>query len=410
MLFFVPLIFESTEFNALTSLLVFSILFLDKKIKLSRTLISTIAPLGLIVIVGVLSSLFYPKTGIDFFKDIILFIKPILYILIGYYSAVKIRDKQFLFRAVIMVAILFATYHVIEVTLYVINNPMEINKIRSVGGKANFIELFSLVIMLLNRKHQIISKPVKYATLVKMLLIISFILYFSRTMLVGLIILTIAINGYLKLTKKGLNYMFGILLSVSILYIILYSIDIERGAKGIEGFAYKIKIAPTEIFASEINQNDHSDLWDNWRGYEVVKAFEELKATPYGIGYFNGKGFGALIDLEFVAPLNKEGIQYIPKIHNGFVNVIFKTGFIGLLLYLLFLIFVYIQAYKTSKTKREILFNNAISGIGIYFVFTSFIISGIYNQGDIFTLVLGWLLYLQHNYFNQQNEYRNIRH
>jgi hypothetical protein len=408
-LLLIPIVFKSTELNTLISLFVISILIIDRDVKLSKTLASILLSLIVIVIIGVISSFFYPINVYDFFKDFFLFLKPILYILIGYYSALKIKDVKFLFKAIVSAALLFAFIHVFKVGLFILDNPADISRIRNIGGKANFIELFALVIMFLNKKHRIIPDYIKNDTLAKILLSVSFLLYFSRTMFVGALILIFSFNGYLKISKKGLSYMFGIIISVSLLYIFLYSIDLERGAEGIEGFAYKLKIAPTEIFASEINQNNHADLWDHWRGYEVVKAFEQLDNTRFNVGFLNGKGLGSLVDLGFMAPLNRDGIQYIPKIHNGYVNIIFKSGLLGLFFYFYFLFSIYLQAYKRPKTKQEVLFNNIISGIGVYFIFTSFIISGVYNQVDVFTLVLGYLLCLQNFYFNRQNENRNIR-
>jgi hypothetical protein len=397
------------ELNTLLSVFIFSILIIDRNIKLSKPLANILLALVAVVIIGIISSFFYPSDLYDFVKDFFHFIKPILFILIGYYSAKKIRDTKFLFKTIISIALVIAFVHVLKVFLFISDNPADISAIRNIGGKANYIELFALVILLLNKKHNFVPPDIKYLQLSKYLLSLSFLLYFSRTMFVGAIILMIGIKGYLKVSKQGLNYLIGILICVSAFYILLYSIDLDRGAKGIEGFAYKLKIAPTEIFASEIDQNDHSDLWDKWRGYEAVKAFEQLDDTKLNIGFFNGKGLGALIDLGFLAPLNKEGMQYIPKIHNGYVNIIFKTGLLGLFFYLYFLTSIYLIAYKKSISKQEILINNTISGIGVYFVFTSFIISGVYNQNDIFTIVLGNLLYLQHCYSNQKNENRNIR-
>ena len=44
-----------------------------------------------------------------------------------------------------------------------------------------------------------------------------------------------------------------------------------------------------------------------------------------------------------------------------------------------------------------------LSGIGIYFVFTTLIITGIYNQGDIIAVILGVFLSLKFYYSKQNN-------
>ena len=57
----------------------------------------------------------------------------------------------------------------------------------------------------------------------------------------------------------------------------LQFMNIERNSTGIESFLYKIKIAPSEIFNSDIDIDDHKQLWDKWRAYEVKMAFNTIK-------------------------------------------------------------------------------------------------------------------------------------
>lgn len=409
----VPTTIQSPEVNLILTLCTFSLLAFGTSIKLTKTLLNTVIPLVLIIGIGITSSLFYKVEVYDLIKDIFLFLKPLLYILIGYLLAKRIRVKRKLITVFVNTAVILAVIHIFVVFSFLMDNPIDIAMIRYHGGKSNFVELFCLVIIFINQRYKVLDKTLKYLGWIKLILIISFIFYFSRTMLVGFVLLMIGINGYLKLSKKGLNYIFGASFAIIIIYGILYTMDLERGATGLEGFAYKIKIAPVEIFASEIDKENHAELWDNWRGYEVVMALEAIHDTPYYLGYLNGKGFGSLIDLGFVAPLNEEGIQFTPKIHNGFINVLFKTGLLGLLFYFCFLIVLYLQAYINSSSEYESLVNNTISAIGIYFVFTSFIISGIYNQADVLTLVLGSLIYIHHYYFRKNDEIsyiRNSRH
>ena len=220
----------------------------------------------------------------------------------------------------------------------------------------------------------------------------SFICYMSRNITVSTIIIFMGINGYLATTKKGLLYMFGFFLFITLFYTYLFSIDLKRGATGLEGFLYKVKIAPAEIFDSEINIEDHSDLWDHWRAYEAQKAFEQIYDTPIFSGLFIGKGTGSLVDLEFVAPLNEEGMQYITVLHNGYSYITFKAGIIGLIMFLLFLLILYMQAYIKSSHDKIIIINYFLSSIAIYYMFTTLIVSGAYNPRDFVGIIIGGLL------------------
>ena len=179
--------------------------------------------------------------------------------------------------------------------------------------------------------------------------------------------------------------------------------ELDRSSKGLEGFLYKLQIAPSEIFSADVDINNHAQLWDHWRGYEAHKAFEQLDEANYKYGYFFGKGLGSLVDLGFEAPLSEGGIQYIPIIHNGFAYIMFKAGFVGMFIYLLFLAYLYLTAYHKKTNSSIVFFNNFISGISLFYLFTTLIITGVYNQGDVVTLILGSFLFLKF-YYNKQSQ------
>ena len=209
----------------------------------------------------------------------------------------------------------------------------------------------------------------------------------------GLILLVLAFTGLAKLTKKGFSYLMVLLVAVGIFYAYLYNTDIKRDQPGIQSFLYKIKIAPAEIFvpSKEINEKNHAELWDHWRAYEAQRAIGELDENP--INYFMGKGFGSLIDLGFVAPVNEEGMRYIPHIHNGYIYVLYKTGIFALIIYLIFLSFLYLQSYNKSDSVFRKNIQNLIAGIGLFFIFSSLITTGIYNEHEFYMFFLGGFLF-----------------
>jgi hypothetical protein len=232
-------------------------------------------------------------------------------------------------------------------------------------------------------------------------------------MFISFFILTIAIRGYAKISTRGLIYITVFNLLLVLLFSSLQFADLKRESKGVEGFLYKIKMAPSEIFSPDINiaTKNHRSLWDHWRAYEALKAIEGISDTKYNLGWFFGRGLGAQVDLGFEAPLDGKKIQFIPVIHNGYIYVLFKSGILGLLTYIIFLLYVYIQSYKSEINKHTTIINNFISGIAIFFILTSLIITGIYNVGDIVTFMLGGLFSLQFFYSKhyQTNEDRHIR-
>ena len=323
-----PLIF-SIEINIALLTLIFFYVCVDIKYKYSKTLINIIAPLVTILLIAVLSSFFFPSKLFDVVKDFFFLAKPVIYIVIGYYLVGKIKNIDFLFQIIIYAAVFFAILHLCLAFYFLTENDFNVNKVRNYAGRGNAIEIFALILLLSKKGKKLFDFKSKYRKTIVAILISSFIFYFSRTATVSVIILWLSINGYLAITRKGLMYMTGFFLAVSLFYVYLFSADLERGADGLEGFLYKIKIAPAEIFDSKINIEDHRDLWDHWRAYEAKKAFEQLYDTPIGTGLIFGKGVGSLVDLEFVAPLNEDGIQYITTLHNGYAYIVFKAGFFG---------------------------------------------------------------------------------
>ena len=396
-LFFIPTVISSVEVTIILCFLLIGLLLLDLKFKYSNTFLNTITPLFLILFIAGISTFFYSHEGYDVLKDFVYLIKPILMIVLGYYLIGKIKDKNFIFKVVIYMGVVFAIYHIYRVSKYLMGFQFGITKIRSVGGKANYIELLAIVFIFIKESIRPFKIPTKFIIIIKLVLLASFFFYFSRTMLFTFFVLYFAIHGYTKLTRKGVLYLSLIAALVVALFASLQTMDLDRSSLGFEGFLYKIKNTPSEILTTKIDKDDHADLWDHWRGYEANKAFEQLN-TQSDFGYAFGKGLGSLVDLGFYAPLNRDKIRYIPVLHNGFAYIMFKAGFVGVFIYLLFLAYLYIQAYQKNIGGYTQFFNNIISGIALYFFFTSLIITGIYNQGDVIAISLGALIYLKHFY------------
>ncbi len=353
----------------------------------------------ILLIIGVFSSFFNQKMFYDWLKDFIYFFKPILGIVTGYFLVSRINDKQFFFRAILYIATVYSIFHVIGTVVNTNIATDSINEIRKRNGMSNYLELMALIILVGSYKFEYLN-VVKHRLIKKIILLIlsiSIVFYFSRTMLIAFIIMSLAIFGYTKLSTKGLKYAIVFLSLFGVFYIYLFSIDIKRDQPGIDSFLYKMKIAPSEIFSSslEIDKKNHTKLWDHWRAYEVEMAIDQMNLQPFS--YFIGFGFGSLVDLKFEAPLNKEGMRYIPLLHNGYVYVLFKTGFIGLFFYIIFLGYTYIQSYKRNKPRNEIVIRNLISGIGLFFIFTSLITTGIFNANELYTFFLGGFLFLLHD-------------
>jgi len=326
----------------------------------------------------------------DIGKDIAYFIKPILMLFIGYALIHRIKDRKFIFKVINSAGIAFAAYHIIRFLSFQELFHSSINTIRNTVGLSNHIELLALVFLLLGIKYPSIAviKKGRIRNLILLLLITSFIFYFSRTMWVAILLILLASFGYAKISLKALKYIGLLVVLVGSFYIYLFSIEIERDKPGISSFLYKMKIAPEEIFSPKIDLNNHEALWDHWRAYEAKMAFDQTESLQN----IWGKGFGSLVDLKFIAPLSDEGMRYISHLHNGYAMLYYKTGVLGLIFYILFVLNFYLYTFKRKVNTSEFPIRNLIAAIGIYLIFSTLTITGAYNISEIYVLVLGGLL------------------
>lgn len=397
---FAQLYLPSFRVNIILQFFVLVIYFFFEKPKISKSFLFEITPLIIIFFIGFIGFFFHNYKYYHFVKDIFHFIKPVLAVLIGYFFFKKINDFNLFIKTIVICGFISSIIHLI--VLFSTGNLFtgSLESIREYS-RDNFLELFALFFLVFYSKfnNEVLFKNYFLKKIVLILIIISCTLYFSRTMIIISIIMLLSIYKYTYVTKRTINILGVLFFSVFLFYTYLFSIKIERKNSGLDSFLYKIKNAPAEIFTTKINREDHKDLWDHWRGYEVKRALALMQQNQFS--YVVGMGQGSLVNLKFFAPLSddEKGLKYISELHNGYVYVFYKTGSLGLLTLMFFLMSTYSKIY-TSQNKNEI--NKVfLSGIGLTFIFTTLIITGIYNSRDIIMFIFGVLLY-----FNKKESIR----
>ncbi|OYQ41560.1 O-antigen ligase family protein [Flavobacterium aurantiibacter] len=376
-------------------ILVLAIYFVFEKAMISKRLLFSMYPLLVIFLIGFVGFLVSSYSTFNLIKDILHFIKPLLAILIGFLFVKKIGGLKELAHTIVYTGLISSIIH-FYIILFV-SGFSSVTEVREFS-RDNFLELFALFFLVYYKKFNkelLFSSNLKH-NLVSCLLFISCLLYFSRTMIVVAIILALTLHGYTIITRKALKGIGFFIIAIALFYTYLFSVKIDRKKPGLESFLYKVKNAPSEIFKTKIDRENHKDLWDHWRGYEAARAFDLMNDHPSS--YIFGTGHGSLVNLKFFAPLTEnykdKGIKFISELHNGYVYILYKTGFIGLLAYLLFLWKLYRRVYG-----ERIMTTYFVSGIALAFFFTTLTITGIYNPRDIMAFLLGAFLYFE---FNQQ--------
>jgi len=381
----------SIELSFITSIVVLIVSIpkrIDQNLLIITLFISTVA------IIGTISTNWFKHSAFDLVKDVIYFVRPITILLSSYFIIKRIKSINFVFDAVVFIACLFAIQHIF-VILINIGSIYSYSYLREIGGKHNHIELVALVFLFYTPFNTIF---VKHRRLIKLILFISFVLYFSRTMYITLFIFYLGYKGYLLLNRRFLKGIMVFGLIVMIGGIIISNVETTRDSKGLRSFVYKTQNSFKELFVpfdSKKVKRDRRELWEHWRAYEAQKAIEQIGEN--GIkGWLIGVGYGEKVQLDTTVKL--EGRQYseVPTIHNGFVFVLFKTGIIGLLFYLLFIFSIFFK-YQKFKVKK-VLFNHLIVATSLYMLFNSFVITGFFRVGEFSMFFYGILLATKSKY------------
>ncbi len=379
----------SFRINIIIQIIVFLGLLFHQGWKIPKSIIQHNQFLLMIFFIGFIGTIIHLPNPKEILKDIFHFLKPMIGICIGYLIFSKIKEELLVYQWIVKAGVVLSAAHIF--TLIFFTDYDSVHTLRGLT-KDGFFEIFAFgILIFFNNWHPniaLFSKQVKYFFM--LLLITSMILYFSRTMIVGFGILLLTQFGYTKWQKKNRNYLFIIVGLIGLFYAFLYSIKLDRNQPGLEAFLYKVKIAPAELFETKINRENHAELWDHWRGYETKRAISLMNQHPSS--YVFGVGYGTLVNLKFFAPLTNDdkGMKYISELHNGYIYILYKTGIIGLCLYLIFLIRIYWNINKQST-----FVNVFISAIGLFYFFSTLSISGVYNGKDNIAILLGILLLLK---------------
>jgi hypothetical protein len=382
----------SYKANFFIQLLFLFLLVTTQKINISLKFAKEILPLLVIFCIGFLG-MFLNNHPLSFIiKDITYFLKPVIGILIGYLVFYKKENLKDFIKCIFYIGLLTASIHLVGVLFFSNFLKSSINNIRGDYGLDSFIEIFAFYFLLFSKKwfgERLVLDKVKYWTCI-VILLVSIFFYFSRTMLIVFFLGYFSLQGYTKITNKSIKYIGLISLFIILFYMYLFSVKIERNSNGIEAFLYKIKIAPEEIFKTKINREDHKDLWDHWRAYEAKRAIALMNDNKES--YILGCGYGSLVNLKFKAPIGDEDMKYISRLHNGYIFVFYKTGIFGILLLLFFLLQLYSKTYIVSNNLKLVYNNRFLSFIGMFYLFSSLIITGIYIPTDTIVFILGGFL------------------
>lgn len=378
----------SIELSFITSIIA---LFVSMSRKVSLSFFQGVILVSSVSLIGLLSSYqAYKYPFYDVIKDYIYFIRPITILLASYFLIKRLKSKHFVFNIVVVVALFFAIKHLLNVLINIGSIDSYVY-LRSLGGKQNHIEIIAIVFLIFTPYVTIFKR---YKKLIIFIMFLSFVLYLSRSMFIILFIFFLGHKGYLFLNKRFIKGALVILIISLFLGSIISNVETNRDSKGIKAFIYKTQNSFKEIFETVDTNNilrDKRGLWEHWRAYEAQKAIQQVNKNGLK-AWFIGLGFGPQIELETQVRLDGKEFTEVPSIHNGFVYVFFKTGILGLIFYLSFIIYVFLKHQKFRNKQNDSLYNKLIIATSLYVFFNSFVITGFYRPGEFSLFVYAILI------------------
>ena len=362
-----------------------------------------LVPYVLLVMLGIFSAFVNGNYSYSLLQDFWYYLKPILYFLTGYYIAIKTKSLRFLIGALVIASIIVSIKHLFNFILNPALLSSQVAEIREEAGKSMYIVpiALALVIYSIFSKERILQVNRYLVIICVALNSMSIFLTFSRTML--LVFFTILISLFGLFNLKGLGFWrLGLLLIGTVGFYfgsVMLLNYVETGPLGT--LLLKIERAPSEVMIDE-SYLDKKDTFIHWRGYEAAVTLAQYWKGEWWQQLF-GQGLGSMIDIGFYTQLGENYRRFIPRIHNAYAEILFKTGILGVVLYLAFIIRLILSPSKSIHTNQERIIRRTIMGIGLSTLFATTFVAGFLNKSsfDPVVVLLGMacgLVYVMKNH------------
>ena len=342
----------------------------------------------LIMLIAFVTSFSHQYKLYNFFRDIAYLVKPILGLMLGYQFCRILGHK--ILKTIVYAGVALAIVHILTLLIcYVFVGIKDLNTLRHYGGYFDDLEVYVLVFLLFRKQFDIDISRNRALTFLAIVGFSSF-LYFARTNIIQFFILFFAMKGYLRLTKRSLAVLTYVAVAVVASYMAIYYSNPKREGQGMEGFLYKIKIAPIEPFKTKIDKDDWKDFNDNYRSFENIITVKQVSSGGTRDIIF-GKGLGSTIDLgREVFSNDGEFIRYIPTLHNAYMTVFLKSGLVGVFLLIYFIYLLFRQRRTNVESIRQI--NYLLVGSAFFLILSNWVFMGLYLKLDNKSIVLGALI------------------
>lgn len=336
----------------------------------------------LLILLGVISvSTVFWGVGRDryeIFRDLYYFIKPVLFIYAGIllYGVMKC-DYSACLR---MIAAVIAVQIVLQFLFALVSGVDFGLDSRQEGGFVGIESNILFLITALARRCRFPLFGPRKLLLLELLALFGIALSFGRTFYIFTALAWGLIWFDSKLLYRGTAILF---FSLGMLIIFhgaalaeLFHVEVEDYSS----LDNKLRNSFNELLVYE--RTDMSAINQEWRGFEAylgLRMFSEGNAAQRLLG----QGAGAVC-YNNVFPDGK--LSSLPIFHNGYITILLKTGYLGLMI---FFCFVCTFFGGSAEGEREHYRSSLLSLLGIYLLFQTQVIHGIFtNNTPMFLLLL----------------------
>ena len=361
---------------------VFALLNRDTILRIPNRLISLCLPFVLLLVIG-LPGFYTHDTG-DFLRDAWYFCNPIVSLAFGYLWFERnghlgdLIDVYSFAGIITSIYSLYTLYYNWTEVLFV----HSLERYRQVVGHGVLMPIAAMGLIFISRSQGFRDSYVLRRRWLTMLTLcmcfVGIAITFSRTMLLCMLL------AYLfSLSRRNLTSRLAFILFAGIAVVTVLSVFGDSGGDGfVSQFIGKITNIGSEV-AVHPYQN-YGDIQVNWRGYEGFRALKTFESFDLVHQVFGG-GFGQLVDLGLQEKLAYIYFIKIPVLHNGYNYLLVKTGILGELLFIIFLLRNLVtawQAWRQPSGSFPAILGTIMLWTLVVLILTQGVVMGIYAKDN----------------------------
>lgn len=245
--------------------------------------------------------------------------------------------------------------------------------------------LIGLLSVLVNINYY---KRIKFNNYRILILFFVFFILISASRINILSLICIGVLYYYKKFLPSWIPLFIILFGI-ICFVFLYRGSDSAFNDSELSFFGKLSNSYSEI---SINPQEGANINFLWRSHEAYLGLNDYLNSSF-IDHLIGKGFGSFVDGSAIFD-NK--YQQIPFFHNGFITLLFKTGLIGIVSFLIFFI-VTLRSYKLKGENDKLNKKFYSYSIVLLLFFSTLTIMGFYTtEFNSFLIILSSFSHNKH--------------